>query len=176
MSRSWERKVRQNSEKLNKQRMKQGKPTFAAGKPAHEEFKGRSFIMPIALIAFAIMYGLLGGIITDNQYPTLYWITIVCYVGLGIILFLRRPFLRVGAGEVSTIRWNRLRTLSAKDMKKIAIQPGYVVIEHTGKGANWILSRVLNRYDTNAMGERLRSFANQHKIEFEDTSKKDSKK
>ncbi|MCE5172073.1 methyltransferase [Paenibacillus profundus] len=171
MSRSWERKVRRNSTQLNKQRKKQGKSMMSTSTVAFEEFKGRSYILPMVLIGFTIIYAFLGGAMTDVQSPTLYWVTVFCYLGLGIILFLRRPFLRIGKGELSTIKWNRIRTLPAQEITKIVAQPGYVVIEHSRKGSSWVFSRTMNRYDTDTMGKRLQSFAQQHRIEFVEESK-----
>ncbi|MFW5435644.1 methyltransferase [Paenibacillus apiarius] len=171
MSRSWERKVRRNSAQLNKQRKKQGKAMMSTSTVAYKEFKGRSYILPMVLIGFTVIYAFLGGAVTDMQSPTLYWVTVFCYLGLGIILFLRRPFLRVGQDELSTIKWNRIRTLPAQEITKIVTQPGYVVIEHSRKGSSWVFSRTMNRYDTNAMAERLRLFAQQHRIEFAEDAK-----
>ena len=171
MSRSWERQVRRNSAQLNKQRKKQGKPGIASHTVAYDEFKGRNFILPLILTGFTIIYGLLGSVGTNLPSPTLYWITVICYLALALMLFLRRPFLRVTQDELSTTKWNRLRTLKVEDIKKITYQPGFIVIEKNGKGANWVFSRMMNRYDVEAMHARLQQFAAQNRIEYEESSK-----
>ncbi|MCR8842824.1 methyltransferase [Paenibacillus sp. SC116] len=171
MSRSWERKVRKNSSALNKQRQKSGQKEIIVGSEQYDEFKGRNFILPSTLIFVSLLYAFLGNAVAMAQSPTLYWVTVIAYVALGIILFVRRPYLKVAKDYLSTPKWNRLRVLSAKDIKKITIQPGYILIWPEKKGANWVFSRVMNRYDTDAMGERLIKFAEQHGIAYEKLSK-----
>ncbi|UHA73086.1 methyltransferase [Paenibacillus sp. 481] len=171
MSRSWERKVRKNSTQLNKKLSKQGKTMIQSPGDRFDEFKGRSIILPIVLIGFALIYAMLGAVAGVKESPLLYWVTVVCYGGLGLIFIFRRPFLRVSQDSLSTIRWNRLRTLQAEDMKKIVAQPGYIIVEHKNKGGNWVFSRAMNRYDTSAMSERLATFAQKHGIAFERVTK-----
>ncbi|CAH8771328.1 hypothetical protein [Paenibacillus dendritiformis] len=173
MSRSWERQVRRNSAQLNKQRKKQGKPGISSHTVEFDEFKGRNFILPLILTGFTIIYALLGSVGTNLPSPTLYWVTVICYLGLALMLFLRRPFLRVTKDELSTTKWNRLRTLKVEDIKKITYQPGFIVIEKNGKGSNWVFSRMMNRYDIEAMHARLQQFAAQNRITYEENSKAD---
>lgn len=173
MSRSWERQVRRNSAQLNKQRKKQGKPGISSHTVEFDEFKGRNFILPLILTGFTIIYALLGSVGTNLPSPTLYWVTVICYLGLALMLFLRRPFLRVTKDELSTTKWNRLRTLKVEDIKKITYQPGFIVIEKNGKGSNWVFSRMMNRYDIEAMHARLQQFASQNRITYEENSKSD---
>ncbi|GAC40729.1 hypothetical protein [Paenibacillus popilliae] len=174
MSRSWERQVRRNSAQLNKQRKKQGKPGINSYSVAFDEFKGRNFILPLILTGFTIFYALLGTVGTN---PPLYWVTVICYLALALMLFLRRPFLRITKDELSTTKWNRLRTLKVEDIKKITYQPGYLIIEKNGKGSNWVFSRMMNRYDIEAMHAQLQQFAAQNRIAYEEnsTSDKDDK-
>ncbi|TDL53964.1 methyltransferase [Paenibacillus dendritiformis] len=173
MSRSWERQVRRNSAQLNKQRKKQGKPGISSHTVEFDEFKGRNFILPLILTGFTIIYALLGSVGTNLPSPMLYWVTVICYLGLALMLFLRRPFLRVTKDELSTTKWNRLRTLKVEDIKKITYQPGFIVIEKNGKGSNWVFSRMMNRYDIEAMHARLQQFAAQNRITYEENSKSD---
>lgn len=169
MSRSWERKVRKNSAKLNKQRQKSGKPSLHVGEENHDIFKGRNIILPLILIVIALLFAYIGSLSVQegNQSVALYWVTIAAYIGLGLIIFFRKPYLKVTKDSLVTTKWNRVRVLQAKDIKRITITSGYVVIEKSGKGSNWMFSRFLNRYDTAAMGERLVKFAQQHQIPHE---------
>ncbi|WP_028545432.1 hypothetical protein [Paenibacillus taiwanensis] len=172
MSRSWERKVRKNSSVLNKKLQKHGKPAIQVGQEQYDEYRGRNFILPSVLIILALMYAVIGSMFWSKEQSTLmYWVTVIAYIGLGVVLFAKRPFLKVGRDNIMTTKWNRVRVLYAKDIKKITIQPGYVVIEQSKRGANWVFSRVMNRYDTELMGARLTKFANQHQIELEQLSK-----
>lgn len=171
MSRSWERQVRRNSAQLNKQRKKEGKPGVNSHTVTFDEFKGRNFILPLILTGFTIIYALLGSVGANLPSPMLYWVTVICYLGLALMLFLRRPFLRVTKDELSTTKWNRLRTLKVEDIKKITHQPGFIIIEKNGKGSNWVFSRMMNRYDIDAMHARLQQFAAQNRITYEENSK-----
>lgn len=68
---------------------------------------------------------------------------------------------------VSTIKFNRDRRLTADNIAKIKLAKGSVVIEPKGKGGNWVFTRLINRYDTDAIGERLERFAQTHNIPLE---------
>ncbi|MGZ9584165.1 methyltransferase [Paenibacillus marinisediminis] len=173
MSRSWERKVRKNSQTLNKQRQKTGKPALHIGEEKYEQFKGRNFILPIVLIAIALLFALVGSVpvAQGKQSAWLYWVTIFAYIGLGLIIFFRKPYLKIGKDYVSTTKWNRPRFLYVKDIKKITVQPGIVVIEKSGKGSNWVFSRLMNRYNIDEMGSGVIKFAEQHHIPYEKVSK-----
>lgn len=112
MSRSWERMVQKNSAQLNKQRKKQGKPSLYSsnGSATADVFKGRNFVLPITLVALAVIYLLLG--MTSQQAAmntSLNWIVVGLYVLLAIMIFLRRPFLKVDKNTLSTIKFNRDR-------------------------------------------------------------------
>lgn len=173
MSRSWERKVRKNSAALNKQRQKSGKPVLSVKEDRYEQFKGRNFILPSVLILVSLLYALIGSVPVSqgNTSSFLYWITVAAYIGLGIIIFLRKPYLKVAKDHIMTTKWNRIRVLYAKDIKSISVQKGYVVISKNGKGSNWVFSRFMNRYDTDAMGQCMIKFAQQHQIPYEEVSK-----
>ncbi|MCJ8012552.1 hypothetical protein MUG84_12505 [Paenibacillus sp. KQZ6P-2] len=179
MSRSWERKVQKNTAQLNKQRKKQGKPSlYSSNSSATEEiFKGRNYVLPITLVALAAIYVLLG--LASQQAvmnTSLTWIVVAMYVLLAVVIFLRRPFLKVDKNTISTIKFNRDRRLNADQIAKIKVGSGTVVIELKGtkgkngkvsRGGNWVFTRIVNRYDTAAMGERLERFANTFNIPFE---------
>jgi hypothetical protein len=73
--------------------------------------------------------------------------------------------LKVENARLSTIKFNRERYLPASDIEKIILSRGAVVIKHKGKRTKWIFTRIMNRYDTTAMGTRLEAFAKAHQIE-----------
>ncbi|WP_219837526.1 hypothetical protein [Paenibacillus sp. R14(2021)] len=167
MSRSWERKVQKNQEQLNKQRKKQGKsPLMAAksGTDALDTYKGRSYVMPAFLLLFILFYV----IVTINssafkQTDNMFWITVACYVVLAGLFLLRRPYLSVGKDFIRSRRFAGDRNIYVSNMKGITIQKGYIVVEQH-KGGNWVFSRVINRYPTEQMAERMKAFATQHGI------------
>lgn len=179
MSRSWERMVQKNTAQVNKQRKKQGKPSLYAsnGSSSADIFRGRNFVLPITLVALAAIYILLG-VASDQAVmnTSLTWIVVGLYVLLAVVIFLRRPFLKVDKNSISTIKFNRDRRLTADQIAMIKVGSGSVVIELKGsknkkgkvsKGGNWVFTRLINRYDTAAMGERLERFATTFDIPFE---------
>jgi hypothetical protein len=171
--------VQKNSSQLNKQRKKLGKPSiYSSDKSATADiFKGRNFVLPSTLVALAAIYLLLGmGSEQEVMSSSLTWIVVALYVLLAVVIFLRRPFLKVDKNSLSTIKFNRDRRLTSDQIEKIKVGPGSVVIEMKGtkdrkgkvrKGGNWVFTRLINRYDTNAMGERLERFAKSFNIPFE---------
>ncbi|WP_054955795.1 hypothetical protein [Paenibacillus dakarensis] len=172
MSRSWERKVNKNMSQLNKQRKKQGQPTMgmnAAITSDGDVFKGRKYVLPIILIALAALYAMLGMATTaaGAGSQAMNWIGVSLYVLLAVMIFLRKPYLKVTRNTVSTMKFNRERKLTASEISKIKILKGSVVIENNARGGNWVFSRLINRYDTQAMGERLEQFAKVNNIPVE---------
>lgn len=169
MSRSWQRKVQKNQEVINKQRKKHGQsPLMSAksGKDPLDTFKGRSYLMPAFLLLFILFYV----IVTINsdafkQADTMFWVTIGCYVLLAGLFLLRRPYLAVGRDFVRSRRFTGDRNVYASNIKNISAQKGYVVIEQH-KGGNWVFSRIMNRFQTEPMAERLKTFAEQHGIPY----------
>lgn len=164
MSRSWERMVQKNTKKTNQIRKKQGQQAIGSASQAKSDFDrflGRNIILPVTLIAFAVLYALLytGTTVEQQTSKTIFWVTIGLYILLGIVIFIRRPYLNVGKSFVGTRRFNRDVRVEAAQVKQITVQKGYVVIETKTKGSNWVFSRLTNRYDTAAMGTRLQEFA-----------------
>lgn len=169
-SRSWERKVRKNQSQLNKQRKKQGKDplTLKTADTQLEIYKGRSIIMPAFLVLFTALYVILS--FSSDAYKTadtMYWVTIGLYLLLAVLFVLRRPYLAVSKEYVRSRRFGGDRNLYASNIKGISVQKGYVVIEQI-KGGNWVFSRLINRYPTDEMAERLRAFAAANQITFTD--------
>ncbi len=171
MSRSWERQVKRNTKQLNARRKRAGQDSIGVTKTNSEftVYKGRNIVFPATLVLLGLVYGIMG-----IMYPSasssivLFIVTVVLYVFLGVVLFLRRPYLKVGKDSVITTKFNRDRILTASNIKKFRFQKGYVVIEHSTKGGPWMFARTLNRYDTDAMTEHLRKFAATHNITIED--------
>ena len=171
MSRSWERKVNKNMAKLNKQRKKQGQSTLYVQSAASEGdvFKGRKYILPIILLALALLYALVGAAAVQAGAGSdiMNYIGVGLYVLLAVMIFLRKPYLKVTKNSVHTFKYNRERSLAASEIAKIKISDGSVVIESKGRGGNWVFSRLVNRYDTKAMGARLEQFAQINQIPVE---------
>jgi hypothetical protein len=89
------------------------------------------------------------------------------YLLLAAMLYFRRPFLKVERARLSTIKFNRERWLPAAEIEKITLSRSAVTIKHKGKRSTWVFSRLINRYDTAAMGERLEQFGKANNIPVE---------
>lgn len=170
MSRKWERMVYKNSKKTNQQRKKQGIRSVPSSIEENEDwFKGRNMILPSLLTAFAVFFSIIFWGIPGER--NLYWVTVFSYLLLAVFLFLKRPYLRVGKNFVSSRRFAVDKRLESGDIKGILVQPGYVVIERKTGGMNWVFSRLIHRYDTAQMADRLKEFAKANSIPFEERSK-----
>ncbi|WP_424768871.1 hypothetical protein [Paenibacillus sp. sgz302251] len=166
MSRSWERKVRKNMNVVNKQRKKQGNGQVVLNAEKSEKILGRNFIAPILLILFIVMYIMLMQSSPEFTMDTMFWVTVACYFLLAALFFFRRPYITIGKDYVQTRRMTGDKRLSASAIKGIIVQPGHVVIQQQ-KGANWIFSKLTNRFPTEEIGEKLKSFAQANGIAFD---------
>jgi hypothetical protein len=171
VSRSWERKIQKNQQQINKRRKKQGQTPLQVGRSSSDPvdtFKGRSIIMPVFLLLFTTLYAILSaGSQYTKENSTMFWVTVGCYVLLAGIFVLRRPYLSVGKDYVKTRRFGGDRMLFRDNINSITVQKGYVIIGPK-KGGNWVFSRLINRYPTEDMAERLRAFASSNQIPFEE--------
>ncbi|CAM3447625.1 MULTISPECIES: hypothetical protein [Saccharibacillus] len=174
MSRSWERQVRKNQQKTNTYRQKSGQERIGGSgtsSQSFDTFKGRNYMFPVFLLVIALFLtaitisAQMSGV--EEASGSSYWFIIVMYLILAVIMFLRRPFLRIGKDRMSTIRFNRERTIMAGDIAKFRIEKGYVTVETKGKGANWIFSRFLKMFKTDEIAARVTEFAEQHQIPVE---------
>ncbi|MHA7583573.1 hypothetical protein ACX12E_24795 [Paenibacillus vandeheii] len=170
MSRSFERTVRKNSKQLNQQRKKSGQPV--SGTPGEDVFKGRSLLFPIFLIGLAFLYLFMSTFLVKAPMTTWDWVTMLLYVLLAVIFMLRRPYVKIGTNRILTTKGNRERSIGVDDIVKFRIEPGTVVIEHNARGKRWVFTKLLNRYDTDAITERLLKFAKEHQITVETYEKK----
>lgn len=166
MSRTWERKVRKNTNLVNKQRKKQGITRMTPGAEQVQRFKGRSYIAPILLILFIGMYVFMVSGDPTFKMTTMFWVTVVCYIFLALIFFLRRPYIAVGKDYVQTRKFTGDKRLTASAIKGISVQAGYVVIEQQ-KGASWVFSRLLYRYPTDEISESLKEFSKVNGVSFQ---------
>ncbi|MEK3905005.1 hypothetical protein [Paenibacillus sp. FSL R7-0179] len=172
MARSWERMVQRNTKQVNQQRKKQGKDSIytSSTKTAAKSidiFKGRNILFPVVLMLLGIMFWVVGSIDEAKGSGILAnWLGVVLYFLLAALLFFRRPFLKVERARISTIKYNRERFLAAADIEKITLSRSVVTIKYKGKRKQWIFSKLINRYDTAAMGERLEQFAKNNNIEL----------
>ncbi|MBN2983913.1 hypothetical protein [Cohnella algarum] len=168
MSRSWERMIERNQKQVNKRRKKEGKQALSAAGSKVEKFKGRSYFAPILLLLVAAFFIVVSQPWSDayEQNATLFWLTVVAYVLLALVYFLRRPYLSIAKDALETRRFTGYKRLKPAEIRKIVQQPGYIIVE-TVKGGNWVFSRFKNLYPIEEMGERLREYAIAHKIEWE---------
>ncbi|GFN32376.1 hypothetical protein [Paenibacillus xylaniclasticus] len=164
MSRSWERKVRNNMKQLNKQRKKQGLQSVVPSAEKTDTYKGRSYIGPFLVVMLTAMYTI---VISSSSEPiaSINWVTIGLYLFLALMLFMRRPHIKVGTNYIQTRKFTGLKTLQASDIKAINVSKGYVVIERH-RGGNWVFSQFVNRYPTDQIAERMQAFAKQHQLPF----------
>ncbi len=174
MSRSWERKVQRNTKALDKRRKKEGKPSIGSKMAQVDKFRGRNYIFPILLILLMVFYVITftpwmtksaesSEVTTD---PTMYWVTLGCYLLLAFFYFMRRPYLSVTRDTLETRKFTGYKTLRPSEIRKIVLSPGYVVIESV-KGSNWVFSRGINLYPIAQMSARLTEYANTNHVELE---------
>ena len=165
MSRSWERKVRKNMAVLSKQKKKQGVKGVTLQADKELRFVGRNFILPIVLLVFIVFYCfiMLGNPALESD--TMFWVTAGCYVGLAALFFFRKPYLTIGKDYVQSRRIMGDKRMPVSAIKGIRVQDGSVVIE-LEKGGNWMFTRMMNRFPTDEMADKLKAFANTHHIKF----------
>nr|WP_156282762.1 hypothetical protein [Paenibacillus sp. NEAU-GSW1] len=151
---------------VNKARKKQGASSIALGSEKKDRYTGRSYIAPILLVLFISMYVVLVSTSKGFKPDTMFYVTIGCYLFLALVFFLRKPYITVGKDYVQTRKMTGDKRLGVSAIKGISVQKGYVVIEQH-KGGNWVFSRVLNRYPTDDISERLQEFAKVNNLPFE---------
>lgn len=167
MSRKWERMVQKNTKVTNKHRVSQGKSTLSeVGKPKVDRHLGRNIVFPLLFAGVSVFFSI-AFIGIPGQSTGMYWFTVISYMALALLFFIRRPFLNITKDAVSTRKFGSIQYVKAEDIKLITLQPGYVIIELKTKKSNWVFSRAFNRYDTAAMATALQIFAAGHGIPVE---------
>ncbi|TVY02300.1 hypothetical protein [Cohnella terricola] len=168
MSRSWERMVTKNTKQINKRRKKDGKKGLTTSTQQIDRFQGRNYVIPTLLFLLILFYITLSQPWSTSfvQDPTLFWVTIGCYVLLAVFYYFRRPYLSVSRDTLETRKFTGYKTLRPTEIRKIVIQPGYVIVESV-KGTNWVFSRLMNRFPIDRMADRLKTFTDLHHIEME---------
>lgn len=167
MSRQWERMVLKNKKELNKRRVKTGKPTLSASTSEQMDiFYGRSWFLPALFVAVSAFFATIS--IAFYEADTLLWATIGAYLLLGLMYYLRKPYLKVGKNKVATKKMGVERSLQADEIESISVLPGSVTIKLKDKKSRWVFTKFQNLYNIPALAERLKVFANQHQIQYEE--------
>lgn len=131
-----------------------------------EVFKGRSWFLPALLVACSFFFAIVSVSMYEAQ--TLYWITVIGYLLLGVIYFMRRPYVKVGRKQLGTRRFGMDKLFQANEIESMTAQSGSVAIQFKGKRTRWVLSKFQSLYDMPALTARLRTFAEQNGIPFKD--------
>ncbi len=163
-SRKWEREIYRNQKKVNEYRKRAGQNKVSSF-PQYDIFKGRSILLPILLIGVGLLYGVM--FYGLQQSDTLYWITFIAYILLGVwFLFFRKPYLKVGKNELATRKWGREQVVSAQQVEFIQIQGNNIVIKIRQNDKLWVFSRIINLYKVDEMAARLKEFALKNQVKF----------
>ena len=164
MSRKWERMVEKNRKNVNAQRKRHGQTVIKeAGEDASVTVKGRSWILPSSLFAFALFYFIYLG----QHYPHdwKFWFTGLCYVGLGlIVLLIQRPFIRIGSRNITVRRFTGYRSVEAENIEFITVSPKLVEIKWKKGGV--IYTKFQHRFPMDELGARLKEFAGRNKVQL----------
>ncbi|MEF3301647.1 hypothetical protein [Paenibacillus sp. GYB003] len=132
MSRKWERMVYKNSKELNAKRKKAGHaPISVSAEEQMDVFKGRSWFLPALLVACSLFFAIVSVALYETQ--TLYWITVIGYLALGVMYFLRRPYIKIGKQKLATRRMGVDKVFDAGEIESITVQSGSIAIQIKGK-------------------------------------------
>lgn len=167
MSRKWERMVQKNSKDINKRRQKTGQtPVSASTQDQMDVFKGRSWFLPALLVACSLFFAILSATLYDSQ--SLYWVTVIGYLVLGLMYFLRRPYIKVGKQKLATRRLGVDKIYGADEIESISVSSGNVAIQIKGKRTRWVLSKFQSLYDIPVIAARLKKFAELNGIAYKE--------
>lgn len=163
-SRKWERMVYRNQKRVNDYRKRAGKTTVS-NSPQYDIYKGRSIFLSFFLISVGILYGIM---FYDVQHSrTLYWITVIAYLALGLWFWaIRKPYLKVAKNDLATRKWGREVVVNARNVEFIQVEGGNIIIKLREKNKMWVFSRLINRFQTAEMAERLKEFAIKNQVKF----------
>lgn len=168
MSRKWERMVEKNSKQLNQRRKKTGvQPiSVASTQEQMDVFKGRSWFLPALLVSCSLFFAIVSSTMAENQ--SFYWITVLGYLVLGVMYFLRRPYVKVGRNKLSTRRLGIEKFFGADEIEEISVLRGSIAIQMKGKKTRWVLSKFQSLYDITALSARLKKFAEMNGISYKE--------
>lgn len=123
---------------------------------------------PILLVVFVLFFSTFQlTVVPDYKPNAMFWVTLSLYIGLAVLLYYRKPYFTIGKDYVQSRRFRGDKRLAATAIKGFRFQNGYVTVIPQ-KGAPWTFSRMLNRYDTNEMTQKVKVFAGTHNITFEE--------
>ena len=163
-SRKWEREIYRNQKKVNEFRKRAGKNKVSSS-PQYDIFTGRSILLPAFLIGVGLLYGIMFYGLQSSD--TLYWITFIAYILLGIwFLVFRKPYLKVGKNELATRKWGREHIVNAQQVEFIHLQGNNIVIKLRQNDKLWVFSRLMNLYQIEEMAARLKEFALKNQVKF----------
>jgi hypothetical protein len=175
---SFDRKVERNMVKLKKKGKNpvikgsvagsRTSPAMIGPKGEGEIFKGRKIILPVVLTLLALMYGavgLIGSAIQENA--ILFWVTVGLYILLAVVIFLRKPYLRIDKNRLYSSKFNRDISIDAGNISKIVLGQGKIVIVPKVKAPKWVFYRFRNRFDTDAMAIQLEQFGLTHNVKID---------
>lgn len=175
---SFDRKVERNQRKMHKSgkgpavktRSNRDPRTALGAKGDGEIFKGRKIILPITLALLAVLYGMVGTVGNAAELnSTIFWLTIVLYLLLALMIFLRRPYLRIDRTWLYTSKYNRDKLIEAGNISKIKVNKNCskITIVPKSKDVNWVFSRSRNLFNTQAMAAHLEQYAKANHVTFE---------
>ena len=157
--------MRKNTRTINRQRKKWGKPELADAASGTAVFRGRSWMFASFLLMVSLFLLITQGATMSSD--GMYWFTVISYAVLALIIFLRRrPYLKVYKNQLATRKWTGEKIVTASEIEKISLLPGYVVIHFNGK-RSWVFSKLIHLYPIGPMGERLAEFAKANKVALE---------
>jgi len=163
-SRKWERMVYRNQKKVNDYRKRSGQ-TSVSNTPHYDIYKGRSVLLSIFLIGVGLLYGITFYSVQYSE--TLYWITVIAYLGLGLWFWaIRKPYLKIAKSDLATRKWGREVVVNARNIEFIQVQGGNIVIKLREKNKMWVFSRLINRFNTAKMAEHLKEFAMKNQVKY----------
>ena len=173
MSRKWERMVEKNQKNMNKTRGKAGQaPNSTIAKDGTEQFRGRSWVFPLILASAGLLFGLT--VPPEGTNNILYQITVGLYMLLALFHFLiRRPFLKVGKGEISWRTYGGDRVVKAEDIADIQIGESRSIVRLKDGKTKRAFSKVYHMYPMQHVNAALTKFATTHHITV-NGSKKES--
>ncbi|TVY10167.1 hypothetical protein FPZ49_10520 [Paenibacillus cremeus] len=157
--------VRKNTKVINTQRKKHGKPliTDAAASDGSVTFKGRSWFLPMLLVATGIFCFITFRNMASQD--NLYWVTGASYIFLAVIIYwARRPFLKIGKTALTSRRFGGDKTMEASQIDEITLSKDSVVVQFKPKGNRWVFTRFFNQFPMDDMQDKLKEFAAAHSI------------